>query len=113
MAEQPTIVADPISSDGSEDSWILLDEMEEAMNEIDGVANESLVEEAPATAVPEISIETAEMEAETYQPSRFEEVHNNDDVNEIDFESKIGSISSDIIDTCPSDDNSGSEHMYR
>lgn len=33
MAEQNGIVADPISSDGSEESWILLDEMDEAMNE--------------------------------------------------------------------------------
>lgn len=33
MAEQNVIVADPISSDGSEESWILLDEMDEAMNE--------------------------------------------------------------------------------
>ncbi|XP_055312735.1 uncharacterized protein LOC129574562 [Sitodiplosis mosellana] len=33
MAEKNGIVADPISSDGSEESWILLDEMDEAMNE--------------------------------------------------------------------------------
>lgn len=33
MAEQNGVVADPISSDGSEESWILLDEMDEAMNE--------------------------------------------------------------------------------
>lgn len=33
MAEPTAIVADPISSDGSEESWILLDEMDEAMNE--------------------------------------------------------------------------------
>lgn len=33
MAEQNEIVADPISSDGSGESWILLDEMDEAMNE--------------------------------------------------------------------------------
>lgn len=33
MAEPTAITADPISSDGSEESWILLDEMDEAMNE--------------------------------------------------------------------------------
>lgn len=33
MAEPTAIVTDPISSDGSEESWILLDEMDEAMNE--------------------------------------------------------------------------------
>lgn len=113
MAEQPLIVADPISSDGSEDSWILLDEMDEAMNEIDGVVNESSIEAAPETTVPEISIETAEVATETYQPLKIEEIHDNDDVNGNDFESKIETISSDLIDTCPSDDSSDSEHMYR
>lgn len=33
MAQPIPIVADPISSDGSEESWILLDEMDEAMRE--------------------------------------------------------------------------------
>lgn len=33
MTEKTAIVADPISSDGSEESWILLDEMDAAMNE--------------------------------------------------------------------------------
>lgn len=33
MAEQNGVVPDPISSDGSEESWILLDEMDEAMND--------------------------------------------------------------------------------
>lgn len=110
MAEQPiTIVADPISSDGSEDSWILLDEMDEAMSDIDDVVNEASVEASPATTQPEISIETAE----TYQPTRFEEVYDSEDINGIDFEPKIETGSSDLNETCPSDDNSDSEHMYR
>lgn len=110
MAEQPTIVSsDPISSDGSEDSWILLDEMDEAMNEFGAVENEPLVAAAPATSVPEISIEAAEVATETNQPSRIEEVYDNGD----DFETKIETISSDLIDTCSSDDSSDSEHMYR
>lgn len=33
MAEINSVVADPISSDGSEESWILLEEMDEAMRE--------------------------------------------------------------------------------
>lgn len=33
MAEINSVIADPISSDGSEESWILLDEMDEAMKE--------------------------------------------------------------------------------
>lgn len=114
MAEQPLIVADPISTDGSEDSWILLDEMDEAMNEVDGVVNESSsVMALPLTSVPEISIETAEVATETYQPLKIEEIHDNDDVNGNDFEFKLEEISSDLIDTCPSDDSSDSEHMYR
>lgn len=112
MAEQPAIVADPISSEGSEDSWIFLDEMDDAMNETDGVVNEPSVETAAAATMPEISIESAEVATETYQPPRIEEVYD-DDVDGIDFESKIETISSDLIDTCPSDDNSDSEHMFR
>lgn len=33
MSQPTPIIADPISSDGSEESWILLDEMDEAMRE--------------------------------------------------------------------------------
>lgn len=33
MSEKIEIVAEPVSADESEDSWILLDEMDDAMNE--------------------------------------------------------------------------------
>lgn len=76
MAEQPTIVADPISSDGSEESWILLDEMDEAMNEID---EQRTTETASQTILPAISIETAEVATEAMSTSTVEQVEDDED----------------------------------
>lgn len=66
MAEQKPILADPASSDGSEDSWILLDEMDEAMNEIDGVLNHTSTEHDESTD-EHLVLSTSEVDECKYQ----------------------------------------------
>lgn len=93
MAEQNPIVADPISSDGSEDSWILLDEMEEAMNDVHGVVpvntpteQDAAIDESDSaltSAIAALSEQSVEVATEALKTSRTESD---------DFESKVDTL---------------------
>lgn len=99
MAEQPTIITDPISSDGSEESWVLLDELDEAINDIENVGHETPIETITDTSIPAISIETATEALPMLTLQRTDDDHH----------------SIDAIDTSPSDecDISDTENLYR
>lgn len=116
MAEQPVIVTDPNSSDGSEESWILLDEMDEAMNEVDVAVDRSTTEtdKISVAITPVISVESPPIEAavEALQTSDVENIIDNDIEPKID---RNENSSTKLIETCPSDDcdNSDVEHVSR
>lgn len=128
MAQPIPIVADPISSDSSEESWILLDEMDEAMREeYNGASNlsemkndETVATTSEAATVNESSSPEIEMVAEN---------DGNDDENDgpilandepsVDYPSNVETISSaEAISACPSnddddDDINDAEHLRR
>lgn len=86
MAEPKAIIADPISSDGSEESWILLDEMDEAMNEEFNMSQVSSADQSDSidqtisteTLTDENLIEEANIveDANEITPSMVEEIIN-------------------------------------
>ncbi|XP_031638367.1 uncharacterized protein LOC116350651 isoform X2 [Contarinia nasturtii] len=103
MAEKNGIVVDPISSDGSEESWILLDEMDEAMKEeynsnsaneyqSDSVDSTETLSQSNAVevgneAVPTISVtdDTVDGTSNTEEvcPSNEEDDENDDDTEKV------------------------------
>lgn len=98
MAEPVPIKADPISSDGSEESWILLDEMDEAMNEeLHSSPTSSEVQEDQTTSSDTLheanEIEVAN-EAVAMPPSD----------ETVDYPSNVDTMSSEAISACPSND---------
>lgn len=96
MAEPVPIIADPISSDGSEESWILLDEMDEAMNEeVNSSQNLTEVIEQQATSTEPMH-EANEIEVANEAVAMSE-------VNAADYPSNVETIRSDRLDDdCPS-----------
>lgn len=126
MSQPIPIVADPISSDGSEESWILLDEMDEAMREeFNGASNLSEMKNDEITATSSV----AAIVEESSSPE-IEMVTENDDddddgavlANEepsVDYPSNIETMSSaEAISACPSnddddDDINDTEHLRR
>lgn len=115
MAQPIPIVADPISSDGSEESWILLDEMDEAMREeYNGASNlnetnndETDVTSSAATMANESGSPEIGMIAENYDnideddgPMIAEEEPS------VDYPSNVETMSSvEAISACPSNDD--------
>lgn len=132
MSQPIPIVADPVSSDGSEESWILLDEMDEAMREeFNGASNLNEIKNDDVTTatsseevalVDESSSPEIEMVNENYE-------NDDDDVDgpivandepSVDYPSNIETMSSaEAISACPSneedddDDVNDVEHLRR
>lgn len=134
MSQPIPIVADPISSDGSEESWILLDEMDEAMREeFNGASNLSEMknEETTATSseaaiVDESSSPEIDMVTENDEPDGDDDdddggpVLVNQEEPSVDYPSNIETMSSaaEAISACPSnddddDDVNDTEHLRR
>lgn len=98
MAEPVSIKADPISSDGSEESWILLDEMDEAMNEeLNSPQISSEVPEDQASSTDTLH-EVNEIEVAT------EAVVMPSSGVTVDYPSNVDTMSSEAISACPSND---------
>lgn len=128
MSQPIPIVADPISSDGSEESWILLDEMDEAMreefneasnsNEIknDKIATPSEAAICEESSSPEIEMVT-ENDADDDDDDGGPVLANGDP--SVDYPSNIETMSSaEAISACPSnddddDDINDTEHLRR
>lgn len=122
MAQPIPIVADPISSDGSEESWILLDEMDEAMREeFNGAANanETTNDEHSATPsgvaeVNESSSPEMEMVVENDANDSNDDSHAPAvavDEPSVDYPSNVETMSSgEAISACPSN-NDDDDHI--
>lgn len=109
MTEPKAIVADP-ASDGSEESWILLDEMDEAMNED--------YESSPNNSTEEKGDQSTS--TETWNEPNFGEVAKGviTATEENTDHSNVEAISSEEIDVCPSndeddDDSDDTAHLRR
>lgn len=105
MTEKTAISVDPILSDGSEESWILLDEMDEAMNEDFNAAHHS-TDENDAADHSNTSTE------ENVQPKLIEteagdaEITEKEDAATIETAEDAANIetNSEAISACPSED---------
>lgn len=118
MAQPIPIVADPISSDGSEESWILLDEMDEAMREeFNGALNlnETKNDEITGPATSEVAL-VEEASSPEIEMVIENDGSGNDDVDShpiltneepsVDYPSNIETMSSaEAISACPSNDD--------
>lgn len=130
MSQPVPIVADPISSDGSEESWILLDEMDEAMREeFNGASNLSEIknEEITATASEAAIVdESSSPEIEMVTENDGDDDDDDDggpvlasEEPSVDYPSNIETMSSaEAISACPSnddddDDINDTEHLRR
>lgn len=99
MSEPVPIAADPISSDGSEESWILLDEMDEAMNEEFSMSPTSSDEQSePITINEAASPVEAVKEPEQQQPAPVDETV-------VDYPSTVETLSSEAISANEEDDD--------
>lgn len=99
MAEPVPIIADPISSDGSEESWILLDEMDEAMNE------EFNLSQYPTEGQP-VHITSADVlnDSNPVEVTAEEAVEMSTEET-VDYPSSVETLSSEPISLCPSNDD--------
>lgn len=99
MAEPVPIIADPISSDGSEESWILLDEMDEAMNE------EFISSQQPIEGQP-LHITSTDVANDLSPVEEAVEVSAEENM---DYPSNVETLSSDPISLCSSNDDNDNE----
>lgn len=111
MTEKTAIIADPISSDGSEESWILLDEMDEAMNE-DIHASRHLTDEqsdevdqssSTETITEPNSVEVAVAENTEIAKATDDEQRCTDGIETAEDATNI-ETNSEPISACPSED---------
>lgn len=114
MAQPVPIVADPISSDGSEESWILLDEMDEAMRE-EFIADQNVgeINNDQATITPSESTlmsESSSPEIEVIASNDGDGPSLADDEPSVDYPSNVETISSaEAVSACPSNDDDEDE----
>lgn len=120
MAQPIPIVADPISSDGSEESWILLDEMDEAMREEDRNTDPTLnvsknvenATESSDVSAEEITLSSPEIEMidENDGGTGIEDNHDlavpADEEPSVDYPSNVETMSScEALSACPSNND--------
>lgn len=125
MTEKTAIVADPISSDGSEESWILLDEMDAAMNEdvhsphhpTDGdevdqsASTDTITESNPIEE--DVAVANDVKSAEKADTANEESVYS--DLIPTVIETAEDATNSEAISACPSEDEEVDEtaHLRR
>lgn len=124
MAQPIPIVADPVSSDGSEESWILLDEMDEAMREeyndasnLNVTKNDEIDAGAPSTA--DMVNESSSLEVGKIATENDGNDNDDDDDDvpivaeeepSVDYPSNVDTMSSvEAISACPSNDDDDDE----
>lgn len=103
MAEPNAVMADPISSDGSEDSWILLDEMDEAMNDVDSIALKKIIEKSEIVDQNTLSASNEPHQIENASEAVTPIESDENAMSDLNIGSGVEIISTEIS-TCPSND---------